>query len=202
MTPLITQKDKEQDVYLKVKELLKTAPAGLKKVLFSNWHAPQRADKHPEGNTLKHILVVLKRAVHKYWNEPEGMDMVFAALFHDLGKKETLEFNPKTGEPTAYGHEEASLKYIDEYSGWIWDNGGRPNIVKDIVQNHMRVKNLDSMITPKQTAFYGKRYFDKIKQFRELDKGGHFIAENRSLQGRESLTNIIIERVVARLQKK
>ena len=157
--------------YNKLKYLISLAPQELKNIIFDNKNVPQRKDKHPEGNVLKHTMVVTMRAIDKY---PNDIDIILAALFHDLGKRDTLGTNPKTGEVNALGHENFSAEYVDKFSDWIFDLGGRPDIVFDIVQNHMLVKKLDDMKKTKQTEFYGKKNFDKIKKFSELDKGGFF----------------------------
>lgn len=155
----------------RLKELVNSAPEELRVVLFANKSVPQRLDKHPEGNVLKHIMVVTMRALDQY---PDDMDLILAAFFHDLGKYETADINPKTGYPNALGHEDISANYVEKYSDWVYDMGGRPDIVQDIVQDHMRVKNLDNMERKKQTDFYGKKNFDKIMKFSKLDKGGWF----------------------------
>lgn len=160
--------------FQRFKDLVKSAPDELKFILFANKSVPQRSDKHPEGNVLKHIMVVTMRALEKY---PDDIDIVLAAFFHDLGKYATVDINPKTGMPNALGHEDVSAEYVDKFSDWIFDLGGRPDIVEDIVKNHMAVKKLDDMKRTKQTEFYGKKNFDKLKKFSELDKGGWFNPE-------------------------
>ena len=51
------------------KHLISIAPRTLKELLFRQWEAKQNIVWHPEGNTLKHIIVVLRRAYKKYPNQ-------------------------------------------------------------------------------------------------------------------------------------
>jgi len=170
--------------FRKFKEIVKKAPDELKFILFMNKSVPQRKDKHPEGNVLKHIMIVTMRAIERF---PDDMDLIMAAFFHDLGKYATLDVNPNTGDPNALGHENISAEYVEKFSDFIFDMGARPDIVYDIVKYHMLFKNLDKMKIKKQTEFYGMKNFDKIKKFGELDKGGWFKPELK-----ENIKNKII----------
>ena len=118
--------------------MIKNLPEELKKLLFKQWQAKQNPNWHPEGNTLKHILVVINRAYHHY---PDDPNMIMAALFHDLGKMDTYAIHPKTGQPTAYGHEDRSVEYIDQFSDWVRSfEGVDIDEVKYLVKNHMKVR--------------------------------------------------------------
>jgi len=158
------------------KLLIKDLPEELKKLFFNQWNVKQNPNWHPEGNTLKHILVVIKRAYHHY---PDDPNMIIAALFHDLGKMDTYKINPKTGQPTAYGHEDVSVKYIDEYSDWINKfEGVDIDEIKYLVGNHMKVKPgvWDSMKDKKKEPIMGHPSFDKLMGFtNKLDGGGREI---------------------------
>ena len=52
------------------KELFRLLEPELKELLFKQWGAKQNPKYHPEGNTLKHIFIVVKRAFIKYPNDP------------------------------------------------------------------------------------------------------------------------------------
>jgi hypothetical protein len=154
-------------------DLIRSLPTELKQLLFSQWKAKQNPKWHPEGNTLKHILVVLKRAYHHY---PEDPNMIIAALFHDLGKMDTYAINPKTGEPTAYGHENKSSQYLDKYRDWIESFDGIDfEEIKYLVTNHMKVKptTWNSMKDTKKEPIINHPSFDKLIGFTDkLDGGG------------------------------
>lgn len=155
------------------KLLIKNLPEELKKLLFKQWNAKQSPEWHPEGNTLKHILVVINRAYHHY---PDDPNMIMAALFHDLGKMDTYAISPKTGRPTAHGHEEKSVQYIHEYKDWISSfEGVDVDEVIYLVSNHMKVKpsTWDMMKDKKKEVIKGHPSFDKLMGFtKKLDGGG------------------------------
>jgi hypothetical protein len=65
-----------------IKELLLIAPEELVNITMSLKEVPQNSKWHPEGNTLKHVIVVFKRAVEHHGDD---LDMAMAAFFHDLG---------------------------------------------------------------------------------------------------------------------
>ena len=155
------------------KTLIRTLPEDLKLLLFQQWNAKQNPLHHPEGNTFKHILIVLKRAYKNFPNDP---NMILSALFHDLGKMDTYAVNPKTGQPTAHGHENKSIDYVHQFKDWIESiDGADINTVKYIVKNHMKVKpNVwKDMRDKKKDPIRQDPDFPKLKDFTsKLDGGG------------------------------
>jgi len=171
---------KEEDkLYATPQQLVKNLPDELKKLLFKQWGAKQNPEWHPEGNTLKHILVVLKRAYHHY---PDDPNMVMAALFHDLGKMDTYSINPKTNQPTAYGHEDKSTDYVEQFRNWIDSfDGTDVDEIKYLVKNHMKVKprTWDQMKDKKKEPIKSHPAFDKLMGFTDkLDGGGVDLQES------------------------
>lgn len=155
-------------------ELIRMMPPKLKELFFKQWGAKQNPKFHPEGNTLKHIIIVLKRAYKYYY--PEKPNMIIAALFHDLGKMDTYAINPKTNQPTAYGHENKSTDYIDEFKSWIESfDGVDVDTIKYIVKNHMKIKpsTWDSMKPAKKEPIESNPNFGDLQAFNDkLDGGG------------------------------
>lgn len=151
------------------KELIYSLPEEVRKRFFSLWKIPQRADFHPEGNTLKHVIMVVKRAMHSY---PNDMNIILSALFHDIGKDVTFAINSKTGQPTAYGHEEKSGDLVNQCADWIRSKGGDPEVVEFIVRNHMKAHKMDQMRPFKQEALRAHPNFPDLERFEKLDKGG------------------------------
>ena len=158
--------------------LIRSLPKELKDLLFSQWDAKQNPKWHPEGNTLKHILVVIKRAYHHY---PDDPNMIMAALFHDLGKMDTYAINPKTNLPTAYGHEKESVEYVEKFRDWIESfEGTDVEEIKYLVKNHMKIKpsTWDQMRDKKKEPISAHPAFDKLVGFTDkLDGGGTNLAE-------------------------
>jgi hypothetical protein len=151
------------------KEIFNSSPNTLKDIIRSHWGAKQNTTYHPEGNTLKHIITVVNRAIRKYPNNP---NMILAAYFHDLGKMET--YNIKDGKPTAHGHEKVSHRLVEEYSDFIEEMGGDPEIVAYIVSNHMKMKPhvWDVMRDKKKEKITDHPNFNDLEGFSKIDKGG------------------------------
>ena len=170
---------REEKLYVTPQELIRNLPKDLKDILFKQWGAKQNPEWHPEGNTLKHILVVIKRAYHHY---PDDPNMVMAALFHDLGKIDTYKINPKTGQPTAYGHEDKSTDYVEQFRDWIESfEGTDVDEIKYLVKNHMKVKpsTWDQMKDKKKEPIMSHPAFDKLMGFTDkLDGGGTHLKES------------------------
>jgi hypothetical protein len=153
------------------KDLYRISPPELKQIVIDQWKAKQNPTHHPEGNTLKHIIVVTNRAFRDF---PDNKDIQLAAYFHDLGKLATYDINPKTGQPTAYGHEVESSKLIDEFSSFIKQQGANPEIVKYIVINHMKIKpsTWDVMKPTKKDPIINDPSYQDLEKFGTIDKGG------------------------------
>lgn len=155
--------------YITFKDLFTSAPDELKKRFMKGWDVKQRPDFHPEGNTLKHMMEVTKRAIKVY---PNDIDMILAAFFHDIGKDEVYAINPKTGYPSAFGHENVSAQLVDKYADWIKDLGGDVNRIREIVASHMRIKKLGEMTPKKAKELENSPYFADFIKFKFIDKGG------------------------------
>ena len=170
---------REEKLHATPQELIKNLPNELKELLFKQWDAKQNPEWHPEGNTLKHIIVVIKRAYHHY---PDDPNMVMAALFHDLGKIDTYKINPKTNQPTAYGHEDKSTDYVEKFKDWIESFEGMDvEEIKYLVKNHMKVKpsTWDQMKDKKKEPIMSHPSFDKLMGFTDkLDGGGTDLKES------------------------
>lgn len=156
--------------------LIKSLPNDLRELLFNQWGAKQNPVWHPEGNSLKHIIIVLRRAYHHF---PDDPNMIMAALFHDIGKMDTYGINPKTGQPTAYGHEYKSTEYVDKFQDWVLlFDGTDIDEIKYLVKNHMKVKSRtwDTMRDVKKGPITSNKSFGKLKDFTDkLDGGGYNI---------------------------
>jgi hypothetical protein len=153
-------------------ELIRSMPTDLKKLFFDQWGAKQTTKWHPEGNSLKHIILVLRRAYNKYGDDP---NMVMAALFHDIGKMDTYAINPKTGEPTAYGHEAKSGDYVKQYADWILSfEGTNIDVIEYLVINHMKVKpsTWSVMKQTKKDPIEQNPAFKSLQDFGTIDIGG------------------------------
>lgn len=146
------------------RDLFNLFPDELKTRIYNLKNIPQNKKYHPEGNVLKHTIIVVNNAL-----KSDNLNLAIAAMFHDIGKDETLDFNPKTGEPTAYGHEKISKKILKEYKNFIESIGGDFETILFIVSNHMKMHQFDKMKTTKQDILKANKDFDLLKQFSKYD---------------------------------
>ena len=169
---LTEQNMNKREIPSTAQDLVRSLPQDLKKLFFDQWGAKQSSKWHPEGNSLKHIILVLRRAYNKYGDDP---NMIMAALFHDLGKMDTYAINPKTNEPTAYGHDSKSGEYVKQYADWIESfEGTNVDVIEYLVVNHMKMKpsTWDVMKQAKKDPIEQNPAFDKLKGFETIDIGG------------------------------
>ena len=142
------------------------------------------------GGYIDHVIRVANNALNLYsvWEDAGGdlstyteEELVFAALFHDLGKMDTYKINPKTGNPTAYGHEKESVEYVEKFRDWIESfEGTDVDEIKYLVKNHMKIKpsTWDQMRDKKKKPIEDNPDSDKLVAFTDkLDGGGTNLAE-------------------------
>ena len=149
------------------KSLFKKMPSELQKRVYNLKNFGQRIDKHPEGNVLKHTIMVVNRSI-----KDDDIDIAIAAMFHDIGKDETAGIHPKKGHITHFGHEKVSATLAKKYRNWIESVGGNAANVFYIVKNHMKYKQLDNMTMKKVAKLKAFRAFDKLGKFSKHDRGG------------------------------
>lgn len=125
---------------------------------------------HPEGNAYEHIKTVVKRL------ESTGdVNLILAALFHDLGKLSVAQQSDEGDFNTSFGHENVSSQWVMRYKDWIEELGGNPYIVDDIVKNHMKIK-FDSFSKKERERLErqtdpsdGETIFQKLNKFMSAD---------------------------------
>jgi len=163
------------------KSLFKKMPSDLQKRVYNLKNFGQRVDKHPEGNVLKHTIVVVNRSIKE-----DDIDIAIAAMFHDIGKDETAGIHPKKGHITHFGHEKVSASLVKKYKKFIESVGGNPANVFYIVKNHMRYKQLSVMTPKKVNKLKSFRAFDKLGKFSKHDRSG--LDENKATRTKFSLS--------------
>jgi hypothetical protein len=166
------------------KSLFKKMPSDLQKRVYNLKNFGQRLDKHPEGNVLKHTIMVVNRSIKE-----DDIDIAIAAMFHDIGKDETAGIHPKKGHITHFGHEKVSASLVKKYKKFIEDVGGNTANVFYIVKNHMKYKQLSVMTPKKVTKVKSFRAFDKLGKFSKHDKGG--LGESKEKENMDSIDQLI-----------
>jgi len=146
-------------------ELVSRAPLEIKELVENCATTLQSPTWHPEGDCRRHIKIVYNRAL-----KTGDLNMVLAALFHDLGKVSTTHPSEKTpGSWSAYGHENESTKILERHRAWVESLGADFTKVHEVVKNHMRIKLIDEMTTPKKNTLLSNPYIEFIKKFSEFD---------------------------------
>lgn len=128
---------------------------------------PQSPKWHPEGDTFEHIKFIIFglwiNLYHGYISNDEYEFLTWVALFHDLGKIDTLTFDDN-GNPHAYGHEYKARGYINKFNESI------PAYIdieklKKFCESHMKAHLMmgDKMRVSKKEAF--RDSFDTERDF-------------------------------------
>ena len=152
----------------KFDNIINKFPSDLKNRILNLKNVDQRRDFHPEGDVLTHTKVVFDRLT----DTTDDIDILLAAIFHDIGKDSTTAINPRTGKLSAIGHEKISASLVYFHKDTIINLGGNPKIIYDIVINHMRIHQMDDMRPFKQEKLREMACFDKLLKFSQADFGG------------------------------
>lgn len=128
---------------------------------------------HPEKYVDIHIKLVFEYANNNY----DDVDLLLAAIFHDLGKPETQRISEKDGKIRInnIGHETKCEFYINEYFHLYSDVSTNKEKVVEICNNHMRshLYITKAMTKPfKRKSFESLKYFDDIIKFTICDDNG------------------------------
>jgi poly(A) polymerase len=152
---------------MKLESFLEKCPLDLQKRIQGLKLVNQRPDFHPEGDVWIHTKIVFNRLA--IFND---RSLLWAALFHDIGKDITTKKNDK-GVLQAIGHEEVSGDLVKVYGpqineifeiDWVF--------VEEIVRNHMRIKQFDKMGLNKQLEMRRLKAFGYLQLFTDADDMG------------------------------
>ena len=149
-------------------DIVNKFPKELRDRIFNLDKVDQRRDYHPEGDVLTHTKLVFNRLA----KVTDDIDVLLAAIFHDIGKDCTTKINPRTGKLSAIGHEAISASLVYFHKDTIIDLGGNPKIIYDIVLNHMRIHQMGDMRPFKQDKLRALDCFNKLNLFKDADFGG------------------------------
>ena len=95
--------------------------------------------------------------------------------------------NPKTGQPTAHGHEKVSTQLVNEYSEFIESLGGDPEEIVYMVSNHMKMKPRvwDVMRQSKKDKITDHPSFGNLDALSKIDRGGVQLDEEKMEFGKD-----------------
>ena len=144
--------------------------------IVAKLESTEQDDKyHAEGNVLIHTKMVFTEVFNC---EEVSLDLLVAAIFHDLGKIDThKEWVDKTGRNriSHITHEMKSMNYIDKYINLFDDVTTDVDLIKEVVGSHMRAHLYLSgkMSRPaKRKTFEDLVYFKEIITFTGCDERG------------------------------
>jgi len=151
-------------------ELVSSAPKEIQDILQKCEETPQSSIWHPEASDAKvpHNVLAHTRLVFDRTREYNDINLLISALFHDLGKPSTLSVN-KQGKYSNHGHERVSANLVDRHRAWVGSLGAKFMQVKEIVDNHMKIKMIEEMRPHKQEALRNLRTYSELEKFTKCD---------------------------------
>jgi len=97
-------------------------------------------DKQPGDDVYGHTMRALDAARSDQVMKHAGdLDVMFAVLFHDLGKAKTSRFHPPAKRVVFFGHQMVSARLARRIMGRLklTTIGVKPKVVTDLIENHM-----------------------------------------------------------------
>jgi putative nucleotidyltransferase with HDIG domain len=150
-------------------ELISIAPAHVKETLEQLKSFKENPKYHKEDNTYEHVKGVTDQFIHVPAEE-QDINMILTGLYHDLGKQATKKPNPKAiGTFQSIGHEVVSARMVRQDAGWIKSLGGDPELIGNLVYNHMRLHQMGVMKPKKVADMKSLPFYDKLAMFGAAD---------------------------------
>ena len=133
----------------------------------------QPPDFHPEGDVFVHTRLMLSLLP-----EHVSAPLVFAVLFHDLGKPPTRE-RDAMGRIRFSGHESASARMAEEIMRRLRFSNEEIEATVEMVQNHMVFKDVQNMRVARLKRFMARPTFDDELELHRVDcLGSHGLLDN------------------------
>jgi hypothetical protein len=157
-------------------EILERLPPEIIEALKKEEQSP---DWHAEGSVYNHVVMVIEELL----KHGASKDLLVAGALHDLGKLDTVTITMDTNGKQHihhYGHEIASMKYIDKLLPLWYDYKVDEKVVKEVIFNHMKAhlyRNYKMSNKFKRKAFEENPYFKEIMLFETCDNLGSIKGE-------------------------
>lgn len=113
---------------------------------------PQDSIWHPEGNVLKHSVLV----ADYLFETGKSFETVMSGLFHDLGKVTTTQARPEPGSYSSHGHAKESARLIRKMAEEMKFSNELTETMAEVAYDHMSLLDYENM--KKSTI---KRYMNK-----------------------------------------
>ena len=123
----------------------------------------QPPDFHPEGDVFVHTRLMLSLL-------PENVSvlLVFATLFHDLGKPPTMQ-RDETGRIRFSGHESVGAQLTEKIMRRLRFSNEEIEATVAMVQNHMVFKDVQNMRVARLKRFMARHTFDDELELHRVD---------------------------------
>jgi tRNA nucleotidyltransferase/poly(A) polymerase len=133
----------------------------------------QPPDFHPEGDVFVHTRLMLSLLP-----DDVSVPLVFAVLFHDLGKPPTME-RDETGRIRFSGHESVSARMTEEIMRRLRFSNEEIEATVEMVQNHMVFKDVQNMRVARLKRFMARPTFNDELELHRVDcLGSHGLLDN------------------------
>lgn len=123
----------------------------------------QPPDFHPEGDVFVHTRLMLSLLP-----ETVSIPLVFAALFHDLGKPPTMQ-RDENGRIRFNGHESVGAEMTEKIMRRLRFSNEEIEATVAMVQNHMVFKDVQNMRVARLKRFMARPTFDDELELHRVD---------------------------------
>jgi poly(A) polymerase len=123
----------------------------------------QPPDFHPEGDVFVHTRLMLSLLP-----ETVSIPLVFAALFHDLGKPPTMQ-RDENGRIRFNGHESVGAEMTERIMRRLRFSNEEIEATVAMVQNHMVFKDVQNMRVARLKRFMARPTFDDELELHRVD---------------------------------
>jgi poly(A) polymerase len=123
----------------------------------------QPPDFHPEGDVFTHTRLMLSLL-----SESVSVPLVFAVLFHDLGKPPTMQ-RDETGRIRFNGHESVSAHMAEQIMRRLRFSNEEIEATVAMVQNHMVFKDVQKMRVARLKRFMARETFEDELELHRVD---------------------------------
>jgi poly(A) polymerase len=123
----------------------------------------QPPDFHPEGDVFTHTRLMLSLL-----SETVSVPLVFAVLFHDVGKPPTMR-RDETGRIRFSGHESVSAQMAEQIMRRLRFSNEEIEATVAMVQNHMVFKDVQKMRVARLKRFMARETFEDELELHRID---------------------------------
>jgi len=112
---------------------------------------------HPEGDAFAHTMIVIDHAAKFRNNVSDPLSFMYAALYHDIGKKYCAKFDEKREKWVSINHENVGAEIVEKELNLLTNDKKIIKYVKNMIQMHM----YPHLISEKNSLKTTNRMLDK-----------------------------------------